>query len=100
MLNWTFNSGTGCIVPIRVLCKEVSGCCCIIGGFRNFRRSEDRKIKSCLDDVFAVFQDDEATSLLINSSGPNPFQTGLEKSVLDRLGISKIGGNRAIRSLS
>lgn len=94
MLNWTFNSGTECIVPIRVLCKEVSGCCCIIGGFRNFRRSED------MDDVFAVFQDDEATSLLINSSGPNPFQIGLEKSVLDRLGISKIGGNRAIRSLS
>jgi len=68
--------------------------------FQNFGPFEDRKIKSCLDSVLEVFQDDDATSILIRSSAPNPFLTGLEKSVLDRLEISKTGGNRAVRSLS
>lgn len=68
--------------------------------FRNFDHFEDRKIKSCLDGVLAGFQDDDATSLLISSSAPNPFLTGLEKSVCDRLEISKTGRNRAVRSLS
>jgi hypothetical protein len=69
-------------------------------GVRNFDHFEDCKIKPCLDGVLAVFQDDDATSLSISSSAPNPFLTGLEKSVWDRLEISKIGGNRAVRSLS
>jgi hypothetical protein len=68
--------------------------------FRNFDHFEDRKIKSCLDGVLAGFQNDDATSLLISSSAPNPFLTGLEKSVWDRLEISKTGRNRAVRSLS
>lgn len=90
MLDETFNSVPECMLVIGVLLKATPECICIIDGFQNLGHSQGHKIKNILGDLLALFRGERTGQLLITSSGPNSFLASFDRSMLDRLDISKL----------
>jgi hypothetical protein len=89
VLDGIIDSVSECIQLIKVLLRAAPGCCCIIDGFQNLGHSQDPKVKNSLDELLAVFPEEGSGRLLITSSGPNPLLASVNRSILDRLDISK-----------